>query len=301
MLCRVLPGATDAPPYAPGGNEHAQAVLELKTEVDAVKGTANAIWGLSSNVNGLIDGMRSVNNGVRSTISFLTSTFRVVSNVLNGAGMEWQDGYLRIYATTVQMILGASFGADNDLVFYYGPNVGAAQARKNNATIWFDKLGGAYFGGTLSAGTLKNGAKSTQVSAAASVETGPFGTNGRPKSVVCSFDYDNSGITQQNMSGHQLSARLILERQRGTHGAWEQVHAVNLTGAAESEYEPGMPWLTSMRIGGGFTYTDNSPGTDGFNYRLRIANAHGWPYWIGQGNQARLGTQSLSVLSLEEP
>src|SRR5690606_32162288 len=111
---------------------------------------------------------------------------------VTGMGMEWQDGYLRIWRGTAQLVIGHSFGSGN-LVFWYGPNVGASNCTKANGTIWFDTSGGAYFGGSLSAGVLYNSSQSSTIGSGAVAVIGPFGTNGNPKTVVSNFSYINAG------------------------------------------------------------------------------------------------------------
>src|SRR5690606_14229183 len=132
-------------------------------------------------------------------------------STLTGMGMEWQDGYLRIWRGAAQLLIGHAFGS-GDLVFWFGPNIGAGGCSKGNAKIWFDTSGDAYFGGTLSAGVLKNAAQSSQVSTSAAVEVGPFGTNGNSKVVVASLSYDHSAYWPTSPSTSTLSATVVVER-----------------------------------------------------------------------------------------
>lgn len=238
--------------------------------------------------------MRSVNNGFRSTISFLTSTFRVVSNVLNGAGMEWEDGYLRIFATTVQMILGFNFGADNDLVFYYGPNVGAAEARKSNATIWFDKLGGAYFGGTLRAGllyTAENRNYTTlAVGASSRLDVTHRGSNGRNKTVVIAATWGSeqtSVFASRNEAMAFVASRpprtgsVTWRVTRGGQEIWREADTAT-SYCREPEFIDTVPptWQVSHghRLGRSASIADNSNGTGDIGYRLEVVGSSGQFY-----------------------
>src|SRR5690606_5978016 len=92
-------------------------------------------------VNGRISGTINENDGQTSQFSILSDVFRVLSPG-KPEGMEWQDGYLRVYGSGYQRIIGNNFGAPGqNLVDWFGPNVGAANASKANAVMWMDKSG----------------------------------------------------------------------------------------------------------------------------------------------------------------
>lgn len=156
MLCRVLPGATDAPPYSPGGSEYAQAVLELKTEVDTAKNERRAIAGLYVNANGKIGGFRTISDGVTARFDVSADIFTVTSDAAQG--LEWQAGCLRSYSGVSQAVLGHGFGEANDLALYVGPNTGRAAARKQDATLWADTAGNAGFSGVVHGAVISGSA-----------------------------------------------------------------------------------------------------------------------------------------------
>lgn len=293
QLEEAAPGQTEPTPYKEGSVGNASATVAVKVAQDAQITHV-------TDVNGNISGTYSVNDGVRSSYSILATVFRVIST-LTGMGMEWQDGYLRIWKGAAQLILGHTFGS-GDLVFWYGPNIGAGNCTKGNAIIWFDTAGSAYFGGTLSAGVRKNAAQSTQVSRTATVETGQFGTAGGPKVVTASFGYLNNFTTASNLgtSDTPLSATLYLERSIAG-GAWSIVSSQSVSGTrAYLGFEPGVGYSYGLNIGGSVNSTDNTAGTSNFNYRTRLADAAGWPLSRPEGGAGALGTQSTSVLSVEQ-
>lgn len=300
MLEVAKEGQTKPSPWAPGAGGLAQITQTLSVGIDSVDGRLKAKQTLTTDVNGNVAGYVSENDGSRSSFSILATVFRVVSN-LTGMGMEWMDGYLRIWKGAAQLILGHTFGS-GDLVFWYGPNIGAGNCTKGNAIIWFDTAGSAYFGGTLSAGVRKNAAQSTQVSGTATVETGPFGTAGGPKVVTASFGYLNNFTTASNLgtSDTPLSATLYLERSIAG-GAWSVVSSQGVSGTrAYLGFEPGVGYSYGLNIGGSVNSTDNTAGTSNFNYRTRLADAVGWPLSRPEGGPGALGTQSTSVISVEQ-
>jgi energy-coupling factor transporter ATP-binding protein EcfA2 len=66
------------------------------------------------------------------------------------------------------------------------PTMAITSCTRTNAISYKTITGDAYFGGSLSAGVLKNAVTSSLTTANASLELGPFGTTGNPKSVVAS-------------------------------------------------------------------------------------------------------------------
>jgi len=171
MLEQMQDGQAGPSPWSVGGSE------------------TFAGYDLFVNANGQVGGMQVKNNGNVVSFDVLAHVFRVLSP--NGAadGMEVRDGYIRTWKGNSQRIIGNGFGVGGEgLMDYFGPNVGAAAASKANATVWMDVNGNAYWGGSLAAGVLRNAVQSTQTSTVGTeVVNGPFGTNGRNKSVVVSF------------------------------------------------------------------------------------------------------------------
>lgn len=285
---------------------HASSISTLSTTVgghtSTISNHTSSINGLHAkqtltmNVNGHISGTESVNNGKSSSFSVLSTIFRIISSA--STGLEWQNGYLRAYSGSIQLILGINFGRDNNLCFWYGSNVGEASAHKGNGTIWFDNVGGAYFGGSLSAGILKNSVTSTQIGSAAVAEIGRFNTNGGTKVITFSLAYSNIGYHSTNLGNAALSGTIVLERSYDG-GAWTQISSRALTGnRVMEEYEAGIGYWHRIEIAGSSTFTDNYAGTNDFNYRVRITAANGWPYTLNR--PTKTGTQSLSITSIEE-
>lgn len=133
MFSRVEPDATQAPPWNAGGSE------------------SSAKWGFALDVDGTVSGMEMEATGAKSELKILSKILRLISPGTPD-GMEIQDGYLRVWRGNAQRIIGNGFGPDG-LIDYFGPNVGAAGATKQNATVWMDVNGSAYWGGAIAAGS----------------------------------------------------------------------------------------------------------------------------------------------------
>ena len=281
-------------PYSVGSAGTAQVTQQAIATANSVDGRLRAKHTVALDVNGLVSGTVNENDGTRSSFSILATVFRVIST-LTGMGMEWQDGYLRIWKGAAQLIIGHTFGA-GDLVFWYGPNVGAAACTKANGTIWFDTAGSAYFGGTLSAGVLKNAARSTAISASAFVEVGPFSTNGGQKVVNWGMSYVNGGLQPTNPGSGSTSGTLVLERSLNGGTSWTTVSSLPITGNRTSTNEGGGNYRVDIEASASGTFTDNNASTSNFMYRVRITGASGFPANIS-GN---LGEQSTYVISVEQ-
>lgn len=280
---------------------HSASIATLNSVTASTDNRLRAVNTVSLNVNGHVSGTVSENDGTRSSFSILATVFRVISTA-TGMGMEWQDGYLRIWRGSAQLVIGHSFGSGN-LVFWYGPNVGAGNCTKANGTIWFDTAGSAYFGGSLSAGVLYNSAQSSTIGTAAVAQVGPFGTNGNSKSVVSSFSYDsNAGRLTGNQSalnGQAVSATVVVERSTNNGASWTQIATYTATGTISAVYDGGQGWTNVMYpdFGGSTTTTDTNSSTNDFMYRARITGSSGsWPMTFHNGQ----GTQRLTIASTEQ-
>tara|TARA_R110002049_G_scaffold127881_2_gene285039 strand:- start:4262 stop:7591 length:3330 start_codon:yes stop_codon:yes gene_type:complete len=202
----------------------------------------------------------------------------------------------------VKMVQG--FGGEG-LYYWFGPrivdvngNPNYAALTKANAIEWKDTAGNAYFGGTLSAGVLKNAARSTTLVPFPSVSIGPFTTNGNLKQIAVSISWSGSfsgtGATPTNPT--QPSAVLTLER--STNGSsWSFLTNFSASGTTiiEEFFEPGGPDYISFEnlSETGFTYTDNTPGVANVYYRVRVSSQ------VRYHATQNINNQVLSLISTE--
>lgn len=259
-----------------------------------------------TDVNGYIAGMQVKNNGATSAINMLASAVNILTP--GGAdGIEMTQGYIRVWAGNSQRIIGNNFGTEG-LIDYFGPNVGAANASKANATMWMDRNGSAYWGGALSAGVLKNAAQSTSiVTVGNSVLVGPFDTNGRNKQVVIGFNRVHTRIKDDSYGSSgfvagagQNSGIINLYRQieGQSETLWQQVQitgGVDIVNEVDGPDRATSTWYASM------TVNDNADGSTRRSYRAEVASfteqivSHS----SGTFNKQTI-TQSLSVVSVEQ-
>lgn len=287
-------------------------VTQQSQALASTDGRVRALHTVALNVNGHISGTVSENNGTTSSFSVLADVFRVISSAMQG--FEIQNGYQRNYSAGAQLVMGHNFGVNNDLVLWYGPNIGAAACTKGNATIWFDKSGNAYFGGTLSAGVLKNAAQTTILTPNPSIDVGPFTTLGRVKQITVGYSAKSPtyrayfpGLAESTSPPPQenptpTSTTLSLGRSYNggpeqaiahtaiSHGVW----VLHETYIERDAFDPDLPnggWIRDYFYvsQGSMTVTDTTPGTGTFVYRA---------YAVSGGYQR--SEQGLSVVSVEE-
>ncbi|WP_159094542.1 hypothetical protein [Stenotrophomonas sp. YAU14D1_LEIMI4_1] len=298
-----------------GEKASAQVVQGMEARVQETEGglaqvMAKAFLHLiaDSGAGPLIGGMELGNDGNVVSLRFLTNSMEIVAP--NGAaeGMEWRSGYLRVWKGAAQRIIGPGFGAAGDnLVDYFGPNVGAAAASKANAMMWMDASGSAYFGGQLSAGVLRNAVQTTTTQAIGTeLVNGPFSTNGRVRTVTVSFTRRHrrtqtiSGSTGFVAGAGQNTARVEVYRKIGNAGEtlWQ---VLNAAGGVVINNERDGPDEADSSWGGAFTINDTSPSSDTVQYRAVITGFTEQTVTHTSGSfQGQTLTQSLSMISVEQ-
>lgn len=298
-----------------GEKASAQVVQGMEARVQETEGglaqvMAKAFLHLiaDSGAGPLIGGMELGNDGNVVSLRFLTNNMEIVAP--NGAaeGMEWRSGYLRVWKGAAQRIIGPGFGAAGDnLVDYFGPNVGAAAASKANAMMWMDASGSAYFGGQLSAGVLRNAVQTTTTQAIGTeLVNGPFSTNGRVRTVTVSFTRRHrrtqtiSGSTGFVAGAGQNTARVEVYRKIGNAGEtlWQ---VLNAAGGVVINNERDGPDEADSSWGGAFTINDTSPSSDTVQYRAVITGFTEQTVTHTSGSfQGQTLTQSLSMISVEQ-
>lgn len=286
MVCEVAAGATKPPPYEPGDQASAQ-------------------WNLAVQANGISAGMQLGITGQTSALNILANAVNILTP--GGAdGFEMTQGYLRVWSGNSQRIIGNNFGADG-LVDYFGPNVGALNANKSNATMWMDRSGNAYWGGAIAAGILRNAAQATTTQTiGTSVLVGPFDTNGRNKQVVVGFNRrhrrtKNQLGSQGFVAGAGTNGGVInLYRQLNGQAEtlWQQIL---ITGSVTINNEFDGPDTADSIWNASVTLNDNSDGTTRRSYRAEIVSFTEQSVTHQSGSfDGQTITQSLSIVSIEQ-
>ncbi|WP_313493767.1 host specificity factor TipJ family phage tail protein [Stenotrophomonas sp.] len=258
---------------------------------------------VTMDVGGNISGTQSMNDGKRSTFSILANIFRVISSA--SSGLEWQNGYLRAYSAGIQLVLGINFGAASNLCFWYGPNVGVGNCNKSNGTIWFDNTGGAYFGGSLSAGVKKNAVQTTTtVTVGTELVNGPFDTNGTVRQVTISFGRTTNYVSNAFGAGGFVagaganSASVAVYRKIGT--AAETLWQTMPVGGGINIFNEGdAPDRATSYWSGSMTINDTSPAASPVTYRAVITAFASQDISHPGTINSITTTQNLSIISVE--
>ncbi|WP_313141787.1 hypothetical protein [Stenotrophomonas sp.] len=287
MLAEVDASATQPPAWSAGGAE------------------TSAEWSLSVRADKMIAGIKVGATAETSEINFLANVVNILTP--GGAdGFEMTKGYLRVWSGSSQRIIGNGFGTDG-LVDYFGPNVGAANANKANATMWMDRNGNAYWGGAIAAGILRNANQSSSIQTVGNgVLVGPFDTNGRNKQVVVGYNRRHirtkSALGPQGFvagagtNGGVINLYRQLEGQAET--LWQQIP---ITGSVTINNEIDGPDTASSGWSASLTLNDNTDGTTRRSYRAEIVSLTEQTVSHQSGSfEGQTITQSLSVISIEQ-
>lgn len=338
-------------------NGNTASVNTLQSSVNGLQ----ARYGVSLDVNGYVTGFLQNNNGTSGDFIIVADRFAVVSpGVSPIVPFEVSGGIVRIKEAaigtlsvgrlstgtlganvtqngdwlvgtgkiiwdngTYMKVAGVGFGTSNQFIEWFGPKMAISLCSEANAIQYLKANGDAYFGGTLSAGILKNAAQSTSIDAGAAVTVGPFGSNGKPIQVVTSY-YMSSEFTNSydaTISGYNAWESAVNSWGGTIIGGTEAtgtkpvscnvVVTVTKDGAAfatltitssvetiqgfapePAASQPG--YLTFTRIvSGSITSTDNSGGTSNRSFTATITTRTSAV--IGSVTQQR-----VSIISTEE-
>jgi predicted outer membrane repeat protein len=200
-------------------------------------------------------------------------------------------------------VTGAPFGSSSQFIEWYGPYFASlSSCTEANAVYYLKTNGSAYFGGTLSAGTLTNKGETSDLSASAQITVGPFGTNGDPKVVTLSYYFTGNWTQFQGSStgtgGGAISATVKLYRKIGA-GSETEVATLNVSGTYEYETD-GEPYpngtyarFWSQSMSGSASYTDNDASLSDRTYRAAIT-ARSTAFGTGTNSQR------VTIVSVEE-
>lgn len=346
-------------------NGNTAAVSTLQSSVNGLQ----ARYGVSLDVNGYVTGFVQNNNGTSGDFTILADRFAIVtpgaaptvpfevsggvvrikqaaigsldverlnSGALNATitqNGDWNVGTGRIIWDngTHMKVAGVGFGSAGQFIEWFGPKMDIAFCSEANAISYLKTNGDAYFGGSLSAGILKNSAQSTDTGASSSVTVGPFGTNGNPIQILTGYSAESRdtatypatstgvsnwssavsawGATPTGPLGARtvdatkaISCTVTVRLDRTVSGSTTTGWAtLTVTGGSErlTGYEP-VPGdgttgelVYTRTVVGTITSTDNAGGTQDRTFTATITTR----------TNATLGTiirQSVSVLATEE-
>lgn len=290
-----------------GRTATATQILETRaTQLENGQTRLEAKAGVLLDVNGRVIGWLANNDGAQGIFDIVADRLNVTDP--NGTGSttfeagRWvtrSGGYMQVH--------GKPFGVTGDLMMYIGVGSDPNAASKANGIFWIDNKGNAYFGGSLSAGVLRNAVQTgTTQTVGTELLNGPFRTNGGNRTVTLSFSRTHS--RQRSASGPtgfvagagSNTAQVQLFRQIGT-GAWALWQVLNVTGSVDIRNEPDGPDFAISGWGGSFTVNDSSSPLENVAYRAVVTafTEQAVSHQAGSFDSQSI-TQNLSIISVEQ-
>ena len=189
-------------------------------------------------------------------LSGATGTFS--GNVLTGSGSGFR----------VEM------GPDDPV---YAMWAGAGAKNDTNAIFYLKRSGAGYFGGSLSAGTLKTAVTNPELNPDAQLVDGPFGSNGGAINVVCSLSwlYIRASTRDRYTAGAGTNTATITLYRKIGDGAEQVVQSGTFSGPTEivNTLASEEKSTCQQSIQGSFTYTDTAGSTANRTYRAVLSLA----------------------------
>lgn len=270
--------------------------------------------GVRLDVNGRITGFIQNNDGTQGDFIIVADNFRVVDPDTGAAFIDADESGLRLRNGRVIMDNGAyikatgvGFGTSGQFIEWFGPRPAGgdlALCTEAAALSYLKTNGDAYFGGSLSAGVIRNAARTTDIGPGASITIGPFGTNGNPILVVTSYsalsqDVATYPATSQGLAdwnaavsawgatpgptvsaSKAISCNVAVRVDRavgnGSPASWATLTITGgtetLTGQAPTpgDQEGNLTYLRT--VSGSITSTDNGGGTQNRTFTATITN-----------------------------
>lgn len=282
-----------------------QSLETRATQLENGQTLLQAQYGWALDVNGRAIGMQSINNGTIGRIDFVADRFGIVDP--NNTGSTTFEGGRWVTRSGGYMLChGKPFGTTGDLMMYIGIGSDPNAASKASGLFWIDNKGNSYFGGSLSAGILRNAVQTgTTQTTGTELVNGPFRTNGGNRSVAISFSRTVArtkgapGPTGFVAGAGANTATIHVYRRIGTaaEAHWQTLSvtgSVDITNEADGADRAVSLWQGSV------TVNDVSSATQDVTYRAVIAGFSEQTVSHTSGSFDGLSTtQNLSIVSVE--
>jgi len=283
----------------------AQSMETRATQLENGQTQLMAQYTFALDVNGRTIGMKALNNGTVGRIDFVADALSIVDPGNTGSttfeGGRWitrSGGYM--------MAHGKPFGTSADLMMWFGIGSAVNNASKANGLFWIDNKGNAYFGGSLSAGILRNAVQTgTTQTTGTELVNGPFRTNGGNRSVAISFSRtvvrtkSALGTTGFVAGAGSNAATVQVYRRIGTAAEtlWQ---TLNVTGSVNISNESDGPDRAESQWSGAVTVNDSSSSIQDVTYRAVITAYSEQTVTHTSGSfDGQTITQNLSIISVE--
>jgi hypothetical protein len=299
------------------------------TSLQAVTNGLSARAGVVLDVNGFVTGWSLNNDGAQGSFSILANRFSIVdpnngspftpfeisggvvrirnalidnldlvrlgSGVFNG-DMDVGTGKIIFDNGTTMMVHGVGFGTANQFLEWSGPSMAINLCSEANGVRWFKTNGDAYFGGSLSIGTLTSKVATSSLAVSPEVETASFGSNGGQITVNLSYNRQIVGRSATAPATGAISATVTLYRSIGG-GSYATAVTLTATGTQTAEYDSELGnYLVTANISGSATYSDPSLSTSNRQLKAVVSSRGG----VTSLNGGVTGTQNLSIIATEQ-
>jgi hypothetical protein len=305
---------------------HTSSITSILSSVDGLSARA----GLTLDVNGFVTGWSLNNDGDTGSFSILANHFAIIDPGAPGSAplipFEISGGVVRIRNAlidnldlvrlgsgtfngdmavgtgkiifnngTTMMVHGVGFGTTNQFLEWSGPSMDISLCSEANGVRWFKTTGDAYFGGSLSIGTLTSKVATSSLAVAPEVETASFGSNGDQISVALSYNRQIVGRSATAPATGAITATITLYRSIGG-GAYAGVATLTATGTQTATYDGEFGnYIVTANISGSATYSDPSLSVSNRQFKA-VVSARGGVTTLGSAT----GTQNLSIIATEQ-
>ena len=253
-------------------NANASAVQQVSARLDGVGGI-----GVEQAVSAVVDRLGKIEGRYTVTIDGdgnLTGFQLIGSNAGPGSfnlintDLRMGTGRIILNTGSFMQVQGLGFGRDSDLIEWFGPTMAIEQCSRANGVTYKTLNGLAYFGGGLAAGVIKNAVQTTDTTATAVLNSGVFGSNGRSRRVVVSYNWSRvAEIPRTQAAGNgSIGAQLLI------YSGSTQIGQLDVSGIwTRSTFGgSGNPARYEEDMGGAVTINDTTGGST-VQYRVVLA------------------------------
>jgi predicted nucleic acid-binding Zn-ribbon protein len=300
-------------------NGHTSTISQHATSINGLK----AGWGVTLDVNGYVSGLYSVNNGTKADFTILATNFKIVTpgktprtlfevnangNTAFANDIYFGNGRIVLDTGTYMKVQGIGFGVGNEFIEWFGPKMAITACARSNAISYATVNGDAYYGGSLTAGLLRNAVSSSSTTMIGNqIINGPFNTNGNTKSVVISYTrtwrrtynaYSSAGY-QAGSGSNTATIQVYRKIGSAAETLW---HTFTTGGNTDIINEPDGPDGATLNWSGSVTLSDADPSVEDRTYRAIIvaATTQTVTRSDGNGDSSQTTTARLSIISTEE-
>lgn len=308
MLQKGAPGQTQPSPWSVGASGVSAVTQMLEARATTLENGQTRLLakaGVLLDVNNRVIGWSANNDGNQGNFDVVADRF-VVTDPGNTGSTTFEGGRWVTRSGGYMMAHGKPFGTSADLMMWFGIGSAVNNASKANGLFWIDNKGNAYFGGSLSAGILRNAVQTgTTQTTGTELVNGPFRTNGGNRSVAISFSRtvvrtkSALGTTGFVAGAGSNAATVQVYRRIGTAAEtlWQ---TLNVTGSVNIGNEPDAPDRAESQWSGAVTVNDSSSSIQDVTYRAVITAYSEQTVTHTSGTfDGQTITQNLSIISVE--